>query len=117
MMVLGLRRGLGRVRRRKKTEEDEGESRTLIRALVGLSLFFLFMFDFFSGGDGRRRGGIISIFAEAGGGTSGGGVGGSNSGGFWLSSTGLQPSNVGIAIAVTAMAGLALAATVVYSRR
>lgn len=76
------------------------------------------MFDIFSGGDGRRRGGIISIFAEAGGG--GGGGGGGSGGGFWgssSSSVGLPASNVGLAIAVTAMAGLALAATVVYSRR
>lgn len=79
--------------------------------LVALSLMF-----FFSGGNGRR-GGII--FVEAGSGSSGGGrnggiFGGGGGGGFWSPGS---PSNVGIAVAVTAMAGLALAATVVYSRR
>ncbi|XP_057968906.1 rab GTPase-activating protein 22 isoform X1 [Malania oleifera] len=73
---------------------------------------------FFSGGDVRR-----GIFFVEGSSTSGGG-GGARSGGFigggggfglWASSS--LPSNVGIAIAVTAMAGIALAATVVYSRR
>lgn len=73
------------------------------------------MFDLFSVGDGRRRGWIFtSIFAEAAGG--GGGGGGAGGGAFWGTSS-LPASNVGIAIIVTAMAGLALAATVVYSRR
>ncbi|KAI3453322.1 hypothetical protein Pfo_009985 [Paulownia fortunei] len=61
------------------------------------------MHEIFPGGDGRRR---IVIFAEASGGSGGGGSG------LFVSS-----SNVGIAIAVTAMAGLALAATLVYSSR
>ncbi|KAL3499156.1 hypothetical protein ACH5RR_038249 [Cinchona calisaya] len=84
-----------------------------IPAPTRLLLLLLLMFDIFSGGDGRRRGGIIGIFAEAGGGGGGGGAG------FWASSStvGLPVSNVGIAVLVTAMAGLALAATVVYSRR
>nr|XP_028959582.1 uncharacterized protein LOC103437422 isoform X1 [Malus domestica] len=42
----------------------------------------------------------------------GGGVGGGS--GFW---SWTASSNVGLAVAVTAMAGIALAATVVYSRR
>ncbi|OMO79835.1 hypothetical protein CCACVL1_13356 [Corchorus capsularis] len=45
----------------------------------------------------------------------GGGGGGGSGGGFWSSYSAGSPS--GIAIAVTAMAGIALAATVVYSRR
>lgn len=84
--------------------------------VVSLVLVALFLMFFFSGGNGRR-GGII--FVEAGSGSSGGGrnggiFGGGGGGGFWSPGS---PSNVGIAVAVTAMAGLALAATVVYSRR
>lgn len=69
------------------------------------------------GGDDRRQ---WIVFAEGstgggGGGRSGsligGGVGGGS--GFWGWTA---PSNVGLAVAVTAMAGIALAATVVYSR-
>ncbi|KAH7839245.1 hypothetical protein Vadar_001681 [Vaccinium darrowii] len=71
---------------------------------------------FFSGGNGRR-GGIVfvegSSGSNSGSGRSGGLLGGGG-GGFWSTNS---PSNVGIAVAVTAMAGLALAATVVYSRR
>ncbi|KAI4312654.1 hypothetical protein MLD38_037457 [Melastoma candidum] len=55
-----------------------------------------------STGGGRRISSLIG----------GGGAGGG--GGFWSSSAG---SNVGLAVAVTAMAGIALAATLVYSRR
>ncbi|KAL3499088.1 hypothetical protein ACH5RR_041820 [Cinchona calisaya] len=90
-------------------------STTRPRLVVVVLFILLLMFDIFSGGDGSRRGGIISIFAEAAGGGGGGG-----GGGIWGSSSfrvGLPASNVGIAIVVTAMAGLALAATVVYSRR
>ncbi|CAI9093406.1 OLC1v1028905C2 [Oldenlandia corymbosa var. corymbosa] len=82
------------------------------REAVALLLFLLLlMIDLFpSLADGRRKGGwIFTVFAEAGGGGGGGG-------GFWGSSS-IPASNVGIAIVVTAMAGLALAATVVYSRR
>ncbi|KAL6566223.1 hypothetical protein OROGR_001838 [Orobanche gracilis] len=61
------------------------------------------MHEIFPGGDDRHR---IVIFAAASGGSVGGGSG-------LLGSS----SNVGIAIAVTAMAGLALAVTLVYSRR
>uniref|UniRef100_A0A6N2M5I7 Uncharacterized protein n=1 Tax=Salix viminalis TaxID=40686 RepID=A0A6N2M5I7_SALVM len=42
-------------------------------------------------------------------------IAGGAGGGFWGTAT--APSNVGIAIAVTAMAGIALAGTFVYSRR
>ncbi|MCD7452249.1 hypothetical protein HAX54_016014 [Datura stramonium] len=42
------------------------------------------------------------------------GVGGGNGGGFWMDR---QTSNAGIAFAVTALAGLALAAAVFYTTR
>ncbi|KAL6568944.1 hypothetical protein OROHE_003685 [Orobanche hederae] len=61
------------------------------------------MHEIFPGGNDRQR---IVIFAAASGVSVGGGSGPLGS-----------SSNVGIAIAVTAMAGLALAATLVYSRR
>lgn len=54
-------------------------------------------------------GGKWIVFAEASGGGGGGG------GGFWYPA--VLTTNVGLAIAVTAMAGLALAATVLYSHR
>lgn len=86
--------------------------------VILLLLIFLFplMFDFFSGGDGHRtRVGFVD------------GAVGKNDGGigaiFWITgSTGNggghnSQSNVGIAIAVTVMAGLAVAATLVYSNR
>ena len=66
-------------------------------------------------GDDRRQ---WIVFAEGsstgGGGRSGGAslIGGGGTG-FWAWTA---PSNVGLAVAVTAMAGIALAATVVYSR-
>lgn len=44
------------------------------------------------------------------------GAGSSGGSGFWLTAA-APTSNVGIAILVTAMAGIALAATVVYSQR
>ncbi|XP_024446205.2 rab GTPase-activating protein 22 isoform X1 [Populus trichocarpa] len=79
-----------------------------------ISLFMLFSFS--------TGGGVFwkwVVFAEASTGSTGSGrkgwiVGGAG-GGFWGAAT--APSNVGIAIAVTAMAGIALAGTVVYSRR
>ncbi|KAK3030679.1 hypothetical protein RJ639_035883 [Escallonia herrerae] len=61
---------------------------------------------------------LLWMFSDVGGiiFVEGGGSGRSNGGGgFWIG--GGSPSNVGIAIAVTAMAGLALAATLVYSHR
>ncbi|KAJ4902622.1 Ypt/Rab-GAP domain of gyp1p superfamily protein [Raphanus sativus] len=59
-------------------------------------------------------GGRWIVFAD---GSSGGGAAGRNgySGGLWSSA--VAPSNVGLAVAVTVMAGLAVAFTVVYSRR
>ncbi|KAK9275672.1 hypothetical protein L1049_022939 [Liquidambar formosana] len=78
-------------------------------SLVALSLMFVS-----GGGDGR--GWIVfvegSTTGSGGGARSGSILGGG--GGVWSLGS---PSNVGIAIAVTAMAGLALAATFVYSRR
>lgn len=76
----------------------------------------LMLFSWFNTvGNGQRS----IFFAESS--TSGGGGGGRSvningggSSGFWASSS---PSNVGIAVAVTVMAGLALAATLIYSRR
>lgn len=56
-------------------------------------------------------GGKWIVFAEA----SGGGGGGGGGVGFWYPA--VLTTNVGLAIAVTAMAGLALAATVLYSHR
>lgn len=76
---------------------------------VATLFFSSLMFDFFSDG------GHV-FFAEASGGAGGGGGFGA-AGVHWVSGGGGSPSNVGIAVAVTAMAGLALAATLVYSRR
>ncbi|KAK4423111.1 hypothetical protein Salat_1893700 [Sesamum alatum] len=76
----------------------------VLAVLASAAAVLSLMHQIFPGGDGRRR---ITIFAEASGGLGGGGNG------FFASSS----SNVGIAIAVTAMAGLALAATIVYSSR
>lgn len=75
----------------------------VLAAVTSAAAAFLLMPEIFLGGDGRSR---IFFFAEANGGSGGGG-------------SALIPSsfNVGIAIAVTAMAGLALAATLVYSSR
>ncbi|CAH2080251.1 unnamed protein product [Thlaspi arvense] len=57
-------------------------------------------------------GGRWIVFAD---GSSGGGARNGYSGGLWSSA--VAPSNVGLAVAVTVMAGLAVAFTVVYSRR
>ncbi|XP_024170331.1 rab GTPase-activating protein 22 isoform X1 [Rosa chinensis] len=69
------------------------------------------------GGDDRRQWIVFAEGSSTGGGRSasliGGGVGGGTGTGFWAWTA---PSNVGLAVAVTAMAGIALAATVVYSR-
>ncbi|CAL5356360.1 unnamed protein product [Camellia sinensis] len=72
---------------------------------VGVGAACLSLMVILSRGDGRREG---IIFVEASSGRTG--FLSTGAGGFW-------PSNVGIALAVTAMAGLALAATLVYSRR
>ncbi|KAK9076621.1 hypothetical protein SSX86_004955 [Deinandra increscens subsp. villosa] len=93
----------------------------LANILISLLLVLIcsLLFDVFSGGDGRRTrsgfvegafgrndggGGVGAIFWITGGGVGGGGGNG-------------PQSNVGIAIAVTVMAGLAVAATLVYSNR
>lgn len=57
-------------------------------------------------------GGRWIVFAD---GSSGGAARNGYSGGLWSSA--VAPSNVGLAVAVTVMAGLAVAFTVVYSRR
>ncbi|KAD3641429.1 hypothetical protein R6Q59_004008 [Mikania micrantha] len=101
--------GLTTTRRRIKVN-------ILISSLLVLS--FSLMLDVFSGGDVRRRGfGFVEgAFGKSDGGVgavfwmTGGGVGG-NSGGYG------SQSNVGIAVAVTVMAGIAVVATVVYSNR
>ncbi|XP_010533547.1 PREDICTED: GTPase-activating protein gyp7 [Tarenaya hassleriana] len=73
-------------------------------------VFFSLMVVFFTGDGGFGR---WILFAE---GSSGGAAkNGFSGGGFWSSA--VAPSNVGLAVAVTAMAGIAVAATVVYSRR
>lgn len=101
------------VLRELRLTKSEGETVISLILVAGFSL----MYNFFSGGDGRR-GGII--FVEGKGGSGGGGAGGGGFGGFWITGGGggaASGSNVGIAIAVTAMAGIAVAATLVYSRR
>ncbi|CAH9124947.1 unnamed protein product [Cuscuta epithymum] len=79
---------------------------------VATLLFSSLMFDFFS--DGRQ---VIFAEASGSGGSPGGGGGLGGAGLHWVSVGATSPSNVGIAVAVTAMAGIALAATLVYSRR
>ncbi|XVE58150.1 hypothetical protein DITRI_Ditri04bG0147100 [Diplodiscus trichospermus] len=77
-----------------------------------VSPYFAFFMLFLSSGDGVAAGfGKWILFADASTGNDGGGGGA----GFWSSYSAVSPSAV--AIAVTAMAGIALAATVVYSRR
>lgn len=75
----------------------------VLAVVTSAAVFLSLMHEIFPAADGRRK---IIIFAEASGGSGGGGSG-------ILASS----SNVGIAIAVTAMAGLALTATLVYSSR
>ncbi|XP_030473718.2 rab GTPase-activating protein 22-like isoform X1 [Syzygium oleosum] len=108
-MVLGIRRLRGEIT----------DDRLAGASPAALFLMLLFTTGFGGGNDGAR------ILLAEGSGSSGGGGGGARSGSlvggggggrFWSSAA--APSNVGtIAIAVTAMAGLALAATLVYSRR
>ncbi|KAI3891903.1 hypothetical protein MKX03_026311 [Papaver bracteatum] len=72
----------------------------------------LSMAQWYTGGGGGGREGLKRLLFVAG--SSGGGIfGGAAAGG----TNAWQPNNVGIAVAVTAMAGIALAATIVYSRR
>ncbi|KAI3812830.1 hypothetical protein L1987_17542 [Smallanthus sonchifolius] len=90
--------------------------RSKVNILISLLLvlIFSFLFDVFSGGDVRRTG---FGFVEGAFGKSDGGVGDI----FWMTGGGSRgygsQSNVGIAVAVTVMAGLAVAATLVYSNR
>lgn len=89
------------------------ESRLRVGKSVALITVVLSMFWWNSGGNGRR--GSVSVEGGSnGGGSSSRGIVGGGGGGFWGVA---PPSNVGIAIAVTAMAGLALAATLLYSHR
>lgn len=99
----------------KTTTRRRNKVNNLISFL--LVLLFSLMFDVFSGGDGRRTG---YGFVEGAVGKSDGGSGAI----FWITGGGVgasgasgSQSNVGIAIAMTVMAGLAVAATLVYSNR
>ncbi|KAF3434196.1 hypothetical protein FNV43_RR25299 [Rhamnella rubrinervis] len=102
----------------KKEEKDYSSNRNK-RGLVVISQCLVLLMQFVSSGGSGGDGQGWIVFAE---GSSGGSSAGTRSysflggggGGFWGSAA---PSNVGIAVAVTAMAGIALAATVVYSRR
>ncbi|CAI9276640.1 unnamed protein product [Lactuca saligna] len=104
-----VRRILGKttmMRRRKKVNY-------LISFL--LVLIFSLIFNVFSGGDGRRT---RYGFVEGAIGKSDGGSGAIfyiTDGGIGASGGSRSQSNVGIAIAMTVMAGLAVAATLVYS--
>ncbi|KAI3977693.1 hypothetical protein MKX01_009578 [Papaver californicum] len=69
------------------------------------------MAQWYSGGGGGREVFKRLLFVA---GSSGGGIFG---GAAAAGTNAWQPNNVGIAVAVTAMAGIALAATIVYSRR
>ncbi|VVA97835.1 unnamed protein product [Arabis nemorensis] len=74
---------------------------TATRSVASFVVFFSMIF-----------GGKWIVFAD---GSSGGAARNGYSGGLWSSA--VAPSNVGLAVAVTVMAGLAVAFTVVYSRR
>ncbi|KAF8028030.1 hypothetical protein BT93_E0827 [Corymbia citriodora subsp. variegata] len=108
-MVLAIRR-----LREEITDRLAGTPRP-----VALYLMLLFTTGFGGGGNDGGASWILFVEGSGSGGSGGGGsvgAGTGGGGGFWSSVA--APSNVGtIAIAVTAMAGLALAATLVYSRR
>ncbi|XP_007039398.2 PREDICTED: small G protein signaling modulator 2 isoform X1 [Theobroma cacao] len=95
----------------QKNKQKQKSNRDLGLGITVISLDLVFLMLFFSSDDAAF--GKWILFAEASTGTGGGGGGGG--GGFWSSYSAVSLS--GIAIAVTAMAGIALAATVVYSRR
>ncbi|TYJ07656.1 hypothetical protein E1A91_A11G020500v1 [Gossypium mustelinum] len=101
-----------RVTDREKKKKQKGRQNSNRDFSLDLTVVFpyiaIFML-FFSTGDGIEGLRKWILFAEASGGGGGGG------GGFWSYYSVVSPS--GIAIAVTAMAGIALAATIVYSRR
>ncbi|KAG4172781.1 hypothetical protein ERO13_A11G019000v2 [Gossypium hirsutum] len=102
-----------RVTDREKKKKQKGRQNSNRDFSLDLTVVFpyiaIFML-FFSTGDGIEGLRKWILFAEASGGGGGGG-----GGGFWSYYSVVSPS--GIAIAVTAMAGIALAATIVYSRR
>lgn len=83
------------------TRNKDEVSRAISRCLFSFMIFL-------SAGDGKGRIVVVEGSSVGGG---GGGIGGFE---LWALAA---ASNVGLAIAVTAVAGLALAATVVYSRR
>ncbi|KAG2676954.1 hypothetical protein I3843_12G077200 [Carya illinoinensis] len=76
---------------------------------VSSPCFLSFILFLSSGGCADGKGWILLVE-----GSGGGGTGGGSGFGFWASAA---ASNVGITIAVTAIVGLALTGTVVYSRR
>ncbi|KAI3926693.1 hypothetical protein MKW92_040865 [Papaver armeniacum] len=91
---------------------DNPRSSSSLLLLLSFSVaVVLSMSQWYTGGGGGGREGfkrLLFVAGSSGGGIFGGGAAGTNA---W------QPNNVGIAVAVTAMAGIALAATIVYSRR
>ncbi|XP_022733680.1 small G protein signaling modulator 2-like isoform X2 [Durio zibethinus] len=98
----------------KKQKKKRKSNWDLCLGLTVISSYCAIFMQFLSSGSGVTTGlGKCIVFAEATTGTRGGRGGGG--GGFWSSYSAVSPS--GIAIAVTAMAGIALAATVIYSRR
>ncbi|KAG8476766.1 hypothetical protein CXB51_030086 [Gossypium anomalum] len=97
-------------REKKKTQKGrQNSNRDFSLDLTVVFPYIAIFMLFFSTGDGIEGLRKWILFAEAS--TAGGGGGG----GFWSYYSVVSPS--GIAIAVTAMAGIALAATIVYSRR
>lgn len=99
-------------REKKKQKRRQNSNRDFSLDLnVVLPYIAIFML-FLSTGDGIEGLRKWILFAEA---STAGGGGGGGGGGFWSYYSVVSPS--GVAIAVTAMAGIALAATIVYSRR
>ncbi|MBA0818340.1 hypothetical protein Gohar_019808 [Gossypium harknessii] len=96
-------------REKKKQKGRQNSNRDFSLDLTVVFPYIAIFMLFFSTGDGIEGLRKWILFAEAS--TAGGGGGG----GFWSYYSVVSPS--GIAIAVTAMAGIALAATIVYSRR
>lgn len=97
-------------REKKKQKGRQNSNRDFSLDLTVVFPYIAIFMLFFSTGDGIEGLRKWILFAEASGGGGGGG-----GGGFWSYYSVVSPS--GIAIAVTAMAGIALAATIVYSRR
>lgn len=109
-MVLSISRVTTKTTTLKKEAETTSVGGCINEGLTVISrcLFSLILFLSTGGGGGGGGGNgkrwILFVEASRNGGAGGG----------WASAV---ASNVGIAFAVTAMAGIALAATVVYSRR